>query len=71
MEFLQHFTLESIFILILFGIITSALYEILKHILQNPQATIASTLSLPQIKLIKYCMVVTFAVVVLYLLIRK
>ncbi|MGR9527369.1 hypothetical protein ACSS31_27225 (plasmid) [Priestia megaterium] len=63
--------LKTIFITVISGIMITAFYDFLKHIIKNPDSTIASAFSLPEIKLLKYSALIMFLAIVLYFLIKS
>jgi hypothetical protein len=68
MEFLKNFTVQSIFVVLILSMFGSCLWGIWKHALEHPNSTISEVLSLPEMKILKSCLFLTFVVIGFYLL---
>jgi len=68
MEFLKHFTVQSIFVVLILSMVGSSIWGIWKHALEHPDTTINEVFSLPEMKIIKSCLCLTFVVIAFYLL---
>jgi hypothetical protein len=64
---------DTTIITLLFGLIMglagSALYEVIKHLVQHPDTPIKNALALPQTRVLKGCIIISL-IVVMYTLVK-
>ncbi|BDG43083.1 hypothetical protein [Saccharococcus caldoxylosilyticus] len=62
-------TLVTLLFGLIMGIAGSALYDVIKHLVQHPDTPIKNALSLPQTRVLKGCIIISL-IVVMYTLVK-
>jgi hypothetical protein len=68
-EIMNDTTLVTLIFGLIMGLAGSALYEVIKHLVQHPDTPIKDALALPQAKVLKGCIIISL-IVVMYTLVQ-
>jgi uncharacterized membrane protein YedE/YeeE len=68
-EIMSNTTLVTLLFGLIMGVAGSALYDVIKHLVQHPDTPIKNALALPQTRVLKGCIIISL-LVVMYTLVK-